>query len=96
MLKSVVGIYQYLNNQKIIGQGANYLLDLENKLVEDSIKFFKTRSLEMIQSATLVDYLSMADDLLKRETSRLENSLTWQTISDRLSKEFMNEILIKY
>jgi cullin 1 len=77
LLKSVVGIFSYLNNEKIVGQGANYLLDLENKLVEDSVHFYKNRSLQMIQSATLVDYLSLANDLLKNENHRLTNCLTW-------------------
>ena len=40
LLKNVVGIYQYLSNEKIIGQGVDCLLDLENKIVEESTKFF--------------------------------------------------------
>ena len=48
LLKNVVGIFSYLNNEKIIGQGANYLLDLENRIVEDSVLFYKNRSLQMI------------------------------------------------
>ena len=63
LLKSVVGIYQYLSNEKIIGQGVDCLLDLENKIVEESTRFFQNRSKQIFQEATLVDYLNLADSL---------------------------------
>ena len=77
MLKSIVGIYSFLNNEKIVGHGVNVLLDLENKLVEESNKFYQTRAKKMIQDASLVDYLILADNLFRKEITRLETCLTW-------------------
>ena len=72
LLKSIVSIYSYLSNEKIINQGVDCLLDLENKLVNESIEFFKIRSAQMIQSATLLDYLNLTDELLNSENARAE------------------------
>ena len=49
----------------------------------------------MMDSATLLDYLPLADTLLKSETKRFESYLTWQSIVDKLRHEFMKEILVK-
>ena len=95
LLKSIVSIYSYLSNEKIINQGVDCLLDLENKLVNESIEFFKIRSAQMIQSATLLDYLNLTDELLNSENARAEQYLTWDSVKSRIRQAFMDEILVK-
>lgn len=96
MLKTIVKSFIFLNDEKISTEGPSCLTELENAIVSSSRSFFQARAQHMLASYTLVEYLTMADQILKDEQSRLERYLIWPEIETKIITEFRQEVLLKH
>ena len=93
MLKSIIGMYQFLSQPAISQEGVNCLNELEKKLLKDSRIFFRAMQNSLLGKVSLSDYLLKADRQLSEEQTRHQKYLTWPGIEQQIISEFQKEVL---
>jgi hypothetical protein len=67
MLKSVIGMYQFLSQSSISQEGVNVLAELEKKFVVTSRSYFRKLQMGMLGTLSLTDYLTRTSSKLAEE-----------------------------
>lgn len=94
MLKSVIGMYQFLSQPSISQEGINCLADFEKRLLLTSRNFFRALQQSLLGNLPLSDFLAKADKQLLEEMGRLGKYLTWPDIDKQIISEFQREVLM--
>ena len=95
LLKKIISIYTYLSNEKITGNSINCLSDLEGKLLTASRAFFQQQGSKMMGNHSLVEYLTLSNNIYEAEEKRLNTYLNWPDLSNKIINEFQQELLLK-
>ena len=87
LLNKVIQIYTYLSNDIVTGNSINCLAELETKLITSSRNFFQQQSNKMM-NLSLVEYLTIVDNMLTKEEDRILQYLKWQDMGNKVIYEF--------
>ena len=96
LLKKIVDIYLYLSTDKLSQDSINCKKYLEDRILEQTRTFYKKVSINLLESASLSEYLHHANKYYEEEKSKLERYLTWPEIKDNLLKDFKQEMLLQH
>lgn len=95
ILKKTVEIFLFLSNDKLSQESINCKKYLEERIIEQTKQFYQITSQNLLQTASLSEYLKLANKYLNEEKSRIDRYLTWD-IKDNLLKEFKQEMLLNH
>ena len=72
LLKGTVSIYLTLSNGKLAQDGFLPRVNLEKAILEQTEEFYRGKSIEIMESTNLIDYLKVVDKFKKEEQNRVE------------------------
>ena len=96
LLKKTVEIYLFLSNDKLVQESLNCRKYLEDQVLKQTKQFYQQESQQLLQSASLSEYLRKSYTYFKEEQGRIERYLTWDDIKDNLLKTFKQEMLFNH
>ena len=94
LLQGSVAIYLNLSTGKLAQDGFLPRNNLDKAILEHTQQFYESKSLEIMDSTNLIDYLKVADKYCREENQRIEQLLTWD-IGQEVLKVFRKEMLVK-
>ena len=94
ILKDAVRIYLKLSQDKLASDGNVPRLELDKELVEETRRFYEQRSLSIIDSYVLIDYLKDARKCYGNEKHRVSMIFNWD-VDQQILRTFRSEMLVK-
>lgn len=95
LLKKVVDIYLFLSNERLSHESINCKKYLEDKIIQQTREYYYKQSQQLLEKASLSEYLHLANKCLNEELQRCQNYLTWE-IKDSVINEFKTEMLLNH
>ena len=94
LLKGTVSIYLTLSSGKLAQDGFMPRVNLDKAILEQTEEFYRGKSIEIMESTNLIDYLRVVDKFKKDEQNRVNEILIWD-VGQEVLKAFRREMLIK-
>jgi cullin 1 len=92
LVKKVIDIFLYLSNDRLSADTLNCKKYLEDELVQATRQFYQKRSQDLLQNASLSEYLHTASKYYHEEKERCDRYLQWE-VRKVLLAEFHSQML---
>jgi cullin 3 len=95
LLQKIVQIFIFLSSEKLFHESLNVKKHFEEKILSQTKEFYQTVSRQLLDEASLSEYLHQANKYFEDEKNRQERYLTWE-IGTSMMQVFKTEMLYNH